>query len=59
MHIAVGQTSHQPDDIPKSHANNLWHHRFFPFALDNKGGEQNAVSFYTKSLRKADMPTHW
>lgn len=33
---------------------------FFPFAPDNKGGVQNAVSFYTtKSLRKPDMPTHW
>lgn len=52
MHIAVGQKSYQLDDIPKSHANNLWHHRFFPFALDNKGGEQNVVSFCTKSLGK-------
>lgn len=60
MHIAVGQTSHHPHDIPKPQTNNLHHHRFFLFAPDNKGGGQNAVSFYTtKSLRKPDMPTHW
>lgn len=60
MYIAVGQTSHQPDGIPKPQANNLRHQRFFPFAPDNKERRQNAVSFYTtKSLRKPDMPTHW
>lgn len=59
MYIAVGQTSHEPDDNPKSQANNLEHHGFFPFAPDNKGG-QDACSFYTiYSLRKANMPMHW
>lgn len=36
MYIAVGQTSHEHDNIPKSQASNLEYHRFFPFAPDNK-----------------------
>lgn len=36
MYIAVGQTSHEHDNIPKSQASNLKYHRFLPFAPDNK-----------------------
>ena len=47
MYIAVVQTSHESDDIPESQAYNLGHHRFFPFALDNKGGGRHAYFFCT------------
>lgn len=48
MYIAVGQTSHRPDDIPKSQASNLWHHRFSPL-VPNKGRGQNALSSFEKT----------